>query len=925
MHYEEQGLFLGLISYPFSIDGKELYKKLQSIFYSHKENLKKHSNESDPVDNQLYAPVAYRMFGTHGLAVLSLVDDYAFCSRIFNPNHIKLSKTDKSINNMKNMFQSVVITGASETEDEAFSLRKKAEDTFLRKDDMFPFIGIIRLKIDYRLLQNKGCETIRAIRRWIMQEHRDSPIHRYISINKIELDYLIVDCFDNDELVVVAFSDKIGVLYEFLDRIRQMNCNDAGIAHDSTISEKHIFASCHLSFGYHIDYDVTTKSGNNNSTFLDIYDEKMANNDGDSDTKKEKDENRLMINCLCETKPGHRVYFCEYIKDKFGVDVFRRTMTGGTIVHVELPFTKIHDMERLCRLENEGFQQHLRRIKITLNDPREIKPTRCEHEPGNKFTATSIVSEDYISDIENIVKRFGISKIVREKLLSLFRLYNDCCNNHLQFLYFEELNPALTRILRILEELEIEADIRKMEEILNAEIAALEEAFYYRMHNSKTPNTTLEYGGGVQQHLTAFNYAYKQLVGLLSPWDSSMVYARITSAERVSSTRTHLDLNINHIMYPELFATTAWKEAANFTSGILHELKTTRSFQTVELMNIWNSFIENPHSYKQLQYELFVSTEFQNDDPVFQVLKEILNDVQVLKYLVNDYIVYHMAFQRDYEMMWHFYLKIMLQTTNCYHRLNKIKRAHVVYMLFRLLMIAFRETGSRQKQIRDFLEQQKTNPYDYLLAEIWCDSFSKIEEGAKTIFAILDNYGFREVSEYLTLFSETQIIGARNIKNNRCTIRTSYLHDALQKLENADMMKQLETCLETRKEQIALMCESFSRYELIEPSDQHVNNGQISPDFIVCMLFAYLKQIYILDGMDKSAPVLKSVPRSNNGEIDAEILGDMERGLTSLHILADPTSGFLITPQSVRNRYFALRTTLYRSLWNYRMKGPKIQ
>lgn len=133
MHYEEQGLFLGLISYPFSIDGKELYKKLQSIFYSHKENLKKHSNESDPVDNQLYAPVAYRMFGTHGLAVLSLVDDYAFCSRIFNPNHIKLSKTDKSINNMKNMFQSVVITGASETEDEAFSLRKKAEDTSLER------------------------------------------------------------------------------------------------------------------------------------------------------------------------------------------------------------------------------------------------------------------------------------------------------------------------------------------------------------------------------------------------------------------------------------------------------------------------------------------------------------------------------------------------------------------------------------------------------------------------------------------------------------------------------------------------------------------------------------------------------------------------------------------------------------------------
>lgn len=919
MHYEEQGLFLGLISYPFSVDGKELYVELQSIFNAHTNNLKRQSDEPDKIDKQLYVPVAYRMFGTHGLAILSLIDDFAFCSRIFNPNNIH--NIGEPINNMKNMFRSVVITGTSETEDDTLGLRKKAEDTFLRKDCKFPFIGIIRLKIDYRLLQNKGCETIRAIRRWLEQEH-SKLLGRFQQNNF--LDYFVVDCFDNDELAVVAFSSKIYALYDFLDQIRRLNCKDACVAYDRIISEKHIFASCHLSLGYHIDYDTKTDAENNNSTFLCADKSVLVFNN-----EKKDGEKILMINCLCETKPGHRDYFCKYIKDKFGVSVFRRTMTGGTIVHLELPFIKIYDLERLCRDKKEGFQQHLRRIKITLNDPRKItysndNQINCILGNGNQFTATSIVSESDISDVENIVKRFGISKIVRDKLLSLFRLYNDCCNNHLQFLYFEELNPALTRIRCVLNELEAEADIRKMEEILNAEIAALEEAFYNRMHNSKTPNTTLEYSGGVQQHLTAFNYTYKQLVGLLSPSDSSMVYARITGAERVSSTRTHLDLNINHIMYPELFATTAWKEAANFTSGILHKLSDTNGSQTVnqtvELMNIWNSFVENSSSYKLLQYELFASTEFQSNDPVFLVLKEILNDVQVLKYLVNDYIVYHMAFQRDYKMMWHFYLKTMLQTTNCYHRLNKIKRAHVVYMLFRLIMVALRETGSRQEQIFNFLKQQRTNPYDYLLAEVWCDSFSKIEEGAKTVFVVLDNYGFREVSENLTLYSEYQIIGSGN---GNIPIKTPYLHDALHDLQNADIMKQLETCLETRKAQIDLMYESFSKYELVEPSELHINNGLISPDFIVCMLFAYLKQIYLLDGMDNSVvPVLKSVPRSIEGDIDADILRNLT--ISRLQILADPTSGFLITSQEVRNRYFALRTTLYRSLWNYRMKGPKI-
>ena len=908
MHYEEYGLFLGLISYPFSIDGKKLYNDiLKGLFDNHKKNLNKCASP-DQINQCLYSPVAYRMFGTHGLAILSLVDDYAFCSRIFNPNHIS-SNID---NEVKNKFQSVVITGISETSPKTTNLKIKAEKTFLRKKDRFPFIGIIRLKIDYRLLQKQGCKTIQAVRDWFTNKYKDSLVCRYISRYGVQLEYLIVDCFDNDELVVIAFSDKIGVLYEFLDQIRRLNCEDVDIPYHKAVAEKHIFASCHLNFGYHIEYNV---NGSNNPSFLDVYDEKS-----NKITKKDKDA--LKINCLCETKPGHRIYFCEYIKEKFNPADFQRTITGGTIVHIKLPFEKIHKIEELCQKKNEGFQKHLRRIKITLHDPRD--PKLKKHDPDNSedpFDANSIIKEDIISKIEALVKKIGISKIVREKLLSLFRLYNNCCYNQLQYLYFEELNPALQNIEHILSDLENRVNIRELEEMLNEEIAALEEAFYNRIHNGKTPNTTLEYGGGIQQHLTAFNYTYKQLVGLLSFQDARSVYARITSAERVSSTRTHLNLNINHIIYPELFATTAWKEAANFSNRILlHKLEGSSHKSLVDLVNTWYSFEGNPDSCKLLQYELFQRAEFQSNDPVFRVLKEILSNAQTLKYFINDYIVYHMAFQRDYKLMWHFYLKTMLQTTNCYHSLGKIKRSHVVSILLRLLMVALRETGCRKKAISEFLEQRHITPYDHLLADIWYDSFFKIREASEFIFNTLNNYGFTKLSELITLFSEIQIKRVETGLNDR--IKNPDLEKMLSGLQNSDAKAQAEICLNARKEFINQISEAFSQYRLIEPSKKHLHDKRISPDFIVCILFAYLQQIYTLDGMTtETEPVLKSVPRNDLGEIDTEVLCNQEICPTAIHILADPTSGFFIRTPDARNKYFALRTTLYRSLWNCRMKA----
>ena len=87
-HFESYGLFLGFLSYPYYVDGKQLSREVVVPFFKeHRDRILKYDNKK--LDEALYKPAVYRMFGTQGLVALSLIDDYSFCSRHFNKNHIR--------------------------------------------------------------------------------------------------------------------------------------------------------------------------------------------------------------------------------------------------------------------------------------------------------------------------------------------------------------------------------------------------------------------------------------------------------------------------------------------------------------------------------------------------------------------------------------------------------------------------------------------------------------------------------------------------------------------------------------------------------------------------------------------------------------------------------------------------------------------
>lgn len=882
MKFEQEGLFLGLISFPFYIDGGNLYSNIFAPFFE------KHRNDYiqkyEICDDVLYKPMAYRMFGTHGLAILSLIDDFAFSCRIFNPSHIDTILAN-SVNYDEiepySLYKSIAITGTSETKDEAY-LKDRATLTFLAEREIYPFIGIIRMKIDHRILSGRGIDVTRGIKR-VIENKKD--IHNKCTGNENrQIETIVVDTYDNDEMVLVAFSTCYKTIYRFLTCIRRLTCEDIdGISFDFD-GIKHVFSSCHLSYGYHIGYSFEEKIHIGFKPVVDY------------------DNKDLLVNFLCETKPGHRKELISYLTQRANDILYeqriQKTATGGSIIHAQF-HVKYAKKLQLMACEEE-FKQHVRRVKLTLNDSNnsEFHPKESKHYCKDENTIKVPLKD--IRNIRNILNEIGVSKIIRDRLLSLLDLYNDCSRNKLQVNYFEQLSSSANNIINIIKCLDdANEDIASIEKSLNAEIEAFEVAVYNRIHNTMSPNTTLEYSCGIQQYLQALGFSYKSVVNILNPAKANCTYTCITGMEKVSSMRTHIELNINHILYPQLFATTIWKEAGNFSMPILESYRAENFSSYANSINQtllrFQDFIFSSHSFDQIRYILFQEGDgFYKSDKTLQIINTLI-DNKLVKYIINDFNVYHFAFQRNFEMMWHYYFQVLLQTTNVYYRKGKIKNASIIHLLIRLFIVGMADK-SRYSDNLDYIDKQRTNPYDYTISSVWVEVYEKTNKACLSIFKTLDSYGLSEVCEMTPLLSELNIIKDSN--------------DLWEHFEQSDLFAINEInqeCIRLRETKIDKAVDCFKSKKLITAEEV---KGYTTEDNVLCILNAFLKYLFLFD-KDK---IIRTPIEFDCNKKDDDLYNVMS------NYLIDTTGGYYLPKSLTRKDFFATRTTLYRSLWNISYK-----
>lgn len=874
MNFEEKGLFVSFISYPFNIDGKKLYNKtLKESFVKHKHNLRQFDSGGYD-DDTMYCPAGYRMFGSQGLVVLSLVDDYMFFHRHFNKNHLQTLLGDDSAYTFN--FKSVVISGVSESEKGVGNtLEEKAKQSFLLQDKRFPFIGIIRIKIDQRLLQGEknGIETVRKIKDQI-----DYLAQNFKKDKICEEKHLIVDCFDNDELMVVAFSNSLSFLFDFLGEIRSIKNTDDFIKqkYKDTDFEKHMLGSTFMSFGYDVDYKPSDDEG-----FLPLQNLGL---------------DKLEITCIIETKPGHCDVFHKHLLElknegKMNHNTITKNISGGCSIILSLTLDEIFNLEELCQ-NDTVFRRDVRKIRVSLKAPKDLRRSSIgdNHSPYGLYE--DLIQGGDISVIKKLLKQIGVSKMIRERLLKLFEFYNNSSHNLLQRFYLQELRPTFEDYKVLLTDMYQRRDeIDEIEESLNDEITNMENACYDRLHTDKYNTAPLEYSGGIQQYLTAFDYAYKLIYHIFRPNEKEAYYITIAGAERASSERTLFKLNINDIVFPELFITAAWKEVSNFAIQLLNKVDEDHSSDNYaedirNLLDFWSTFIQDEEPFTMLQYNILHSEAFLYDDDTYRILSRLISK-ELLGYYFKDFIVYHFVFQRNIKMMWHFYFKTMLQTTSCYRHLNEVDKKYLIHMMLRLFMVAL--LSNDDNNVR-FIESQSSIPYDNLLATDWLECYPKSLEVTRTVFSTLEKYDFKMMNESFIYVNE-QNISKENVEKNKTG---EFIRDRL--LARNSVIKKMK--------------------ELLNKGELVVDETLSKEEYIICLFSAYLSSLYELDQPGKT---IKSVPRDSSGVIrDLSRFSESDIKNQMLGVLADSTGGFFVPTETTRKKYFQLKTTLFRSLWNFR-------
>lgn len=863
MYCNPHGIFVGLLSYPFQVNGRDLYERfVVPFFIQHQEYLHSHYptevNEKEQIQ-ELYQPKGYRMFGKQGLAVLALHDDMAFAFRIFNSSHIDIDNLDEkmSIDDIYR-FKSVIISGTSESRSQKPYLLRKAKNTFLRRRKRYPYIGIIRLKIDYQLLNGNGIQLIRNIKKNIQSVF----VNQLGMTNEEVSDYIIFDGNDSDEMAVIGFSNSLVFLYHFFTNIEHLS----------------VFSACHTNYGYDIQYDTAQSILKG---FLPSV--------GDSE---------IQFSCWFEAKPGHEKELDTLCMKKFACV---RLFCNGNYLATQL---KLEDLIELTRKTSDNpFLQHLLRAKFKLIE--NFTNTISQNiELGKR--KNSVVLERISFTQKNIIKihlaHLGVSKITRERLLALIDFYNDCVETPLQGNFFSSLLSSVVTLDKLIIDF-IDSDIAlpQIEKIVNGEISALEGAMYNRLNNHLCPNTTLEYGGGIQQYLHSLGYAYQEIGKILSVELAKSQYLFITGSELVSSTRTHFEMNINHVIYPQLFCTIAWKEAANYSSLLSIKPKYTNlTNEDSDILKFWNQvksfqrYQLDSESRKKLTDILANEVSFLGNT---ELLEDVISAIKVIdSYIINDFIVYHFAFQRDFSLMWHHYWAIFLQTASNYNRERKIQQKKFVLFMLRLMLVGLEDTESENgPSLQDyFLEEQSTRPFEYTMAQVWLTSYVRLKETAASLKKIYDFYGLNIVLEGLISLYELRTAGT-SMQESDISIRT--------------------LALKSRESRIERLTKYFMNGQII---DRHSFGTRCSaPERIVSLMNAYLRVIKDLS----PANSIKSIPLNttfcDEGKVNEHntlLLNDYYTQCSP--ILSDPKGGFFCMSPEVRKKYFLYNTIFYKALWD---------
>jgi len=688
----DAGIAIGLTSLPFRQE-REFYENeiAKSLFPNYREAVRNNfsqltSPSLSDFDKYFYQPVPYYLFGSFDMAVLTVVDDFEMMARTFRAFDPMLSSAAKK--SYRENFFYKVITGPTPQFKPDDRMVQIAARTFLT-EERAPLFAMSLLKLNNVLLLGNGTELLRTVIRFI------HAVAKRQNAERKNMHWILLESYAANEITLLVFTSSYSAAAELITTVREARMRDLLQSGNKVLSEEEgtrLRQNCMLA-------DLTA-SGFTSADVLDAslfidtesyfgFDFRLLNPIHRSLLERIDSDDSMDLLCQWSVRPGYLQSSIHELRNDSEVttcvgrgDLFERAKGLSTRNMIQ---------QVLDSLEPDSPPRHARR--------RQTMPAMAEtvvHSLGiNEPLQREYIEADLglmcfsvanITEIQNRLRAVWAPKILTAKVLNAFTNFNDGILDPALYGYFIELLPLMELIQKTVVEWEKpqdKADLGLICATLEKVTDNFERAYRNRFYNSyrmgDITDFNLDFKGGIQQLISSFDAAYKAICSELGR-PESFVY--VAGSPGVYSTRYEVRLNYYHVFQPEIFASIANHEAANFYFTRFTESPPPFA-SACELAAAQTSSVRDKTSGSVLRKldEMRSSSNAKQRTLLRFVTQPLFN------YVFVDLLALYFGYNRNGRLWSYWYWAYFAQNSDAYSRAGKVDEQQIVNFMLRMLWI----------------------------------------------------------------------------------------------------------------------------------------------------------------------------------------------------------------------------------------------
>jgi hypothetical protein len=731
-------------------DPASFIKQVKNEFYENRAKERKENFRLDK-DDVIYKPLCYYLLGNYDLAFISIIDNFKFAHRLFEPLQGESSGP--------HAFQCYC----------GLSLGQNAESENVINKNLNKgkyFLAVCNLKLNNGLLIGNGNDLLD-----ITVDLIKSSLDKFSA----DLDYLVSYSFSCFEITLYLFVDVSSKLSDIILEIRRLKLSSVeepkkeNIILHSLYYELEQTELSQLSKGDRDKKFNSVSLLSDTQTYFGIHSDLI-----ELDNQDEYVSNAMKIDLVTEleiqVKPGHYRDFINKIeKDKMLKETFkfdiRRMIIGKSDYLLEGKSKKLSDniifLKKLFGnklqdgVNSDSLFQDIRKIRTKVIFKCNLDMMDGGGSNSNRFNLINhleklTIAKDRLTNVNRWLKELKVARQMRFKVLKIFTNFNNGIQDVILFPFFLDfywfidslylfIQDSHNQMIKAPEKMGIKGgflldypySVNKLESDLTNWITVFQEGYRVRILNGyqfeDIIDFDLDFNSSVQQLLSSYSTMCNEMGRMFYSKDTNNHFAPIILLNDKDTQSNYLSINyaVHHFTSPEFIYATVTKEILNRIDVDSEKIKNLVRGEQFKGMLEHTS--ENLHS------------------TIFDSL--IQDGIISMKYFAVDSIRFVLTYGMKYQLYEYWFWSYNFQNSSLFDNLGLMNEEQFKSELVRLLFL------------RNFFQiDDETEPMKCPLPELftyWDRHFSTLNRIVKLFFTELNNFKVnyeKEKASYLKAF-----------------------------------------------------------------------------------------------------------------------------------------------------------------------------